>query len=326
MAENFLSKENTDVLWEVLADDDSVPKTSDTQETFVWLLPRFHASHQRSKIDLMSMNKLFIGEMMEKLQENILRKSPPKNNSNPLITAEDLKTDRLSEFEKELKKKESDFQFSMSRPVPEEPNFKDNFEDKPLGNVSEEIERMMKERNLEINNIQKKQDVKKAEEWLSATNPSIRNNSKQESDKQSPQDFKFIKIEKDDLEIQVPSTNLDEETTSKSVTWDENLTINISKTPSPESSSIFSKLKTSNVEKQSSEQLLSSPPLKPPSPPNFSSNNIHDLDRLFSFFNNRFDKLEEKIDSIIPRPHPSLMDTIIEDDSEELELGDLHEE
>lgn len=324
MAENFLSKENTDVLWEVLADDDSVPKTSDTQETFVWLLPRFHASHQRSKIDLMSMNKLFIGEMMEKLQENILRKSPPKNNSKPLITAEDLKTDRLSEFEKELKQKESDFQFAMSRPVPEEPNFKDNFEDKPLGNVSEEIERMMKERNLEINNIQKKQDVKKAEEWLSATNPSIRNNSKQESDKQSPQDFKFIKIEKDDLEIQVPSTNLDDTSTSKSVSWDENLTINISKTSSPETSSIFSKLKTSNKENSIEEPRLSPPVLVPPSPPNVSRDN--DIDRLFSFFNNRFDKLEEKIDRIIPRPHPSLMDSIIEDDSEELELGDLHEE
>ena len=55
----------------------------------------------------------------------------------------------------------------MSRPVPEEPNFKDNFEDKPLGNVSEEIERMMKERNLEINNIQKNKMSKKAEEWIS---------------------------------------------------------------------------------------------------------------------------------------------------------------
>ena len=325
MADNFLSKENTDVLWEVLADDESVPKTNETKETFVWLLPRFHASHQRAKIDLMSMNKLFIGEMMEKLQENILRKSPPKNNSKPLITAEDLKTDRLSEFEKELKQKESDFQFAMSRPVPEEPNFKDNFEDKPLGDVSEEIERMMKERNLEINNIQKKQDVKKAEEWLSTTNPSLRNNSNQESDKQSPQEFKFIKIEKDDLEIQVPSTNLDETSTSKSVSWDENLTINISK-PSSDSVSIFSKLKTSNKENSLAEPKLSPPVLVPPSPPNVPRDNQNDIDRLFSFFNKRFDKLEKKIDSLIPRPHPSLMDTIDEDYSEDFELGDLNEE
>ena len=326
MAENFLSKENTDVLWEVLADDDSVPKTSDTQETFVWLLPRFHASHQRAKIDLMSMNKLFIGEMMEKLQENMSKTSPPKNTSKPLITSEDLKSDRLSEFDKELKQKETDFQFAMTRPVPEEPNFKDNFEEKPLGDVSQEIERMMKERNLEISSIQKKQDVKKAEEWISSTNPSLRSNSNQESIKQPQQDLKFIKIDKDDLEIQVPTTNLDEETISKSVSWDENLTINISKQPSSDSVSIFSKLKTSNGESQSSEPKLSSPTLKPPSPPNVSNIDSRDMEMLFSFFNKRFDKLEEKIDSIIPRPHPSLMDTIIEDDSEELELGDLHEE
>ena len=109
------------------------------------------------------------------------------------------------------------------------------------------------------------------------------------------------------------------------MSWDENLTINISKHSSPETFvSIFSKLKTSNKENSIEEPRLSPPVLVPPSPPNVSRDN--DIDRLFSFFNKRFDKLEEKIDRIIPRPHPSLMDSIIEDDSEELELGDLHEE
>ena len=69
MADQFLSKGNTDVFWEVLADDDSVPKTKETQETFVWLLPRFHAKHSKPGIDLMDLNKSFIREMITEVKK-----------------------------------------------------------------------------------------------------------------------------------------------------------------------------------------------------------------------------------------------------------------
>ena len=342
MAKNFLSSENTDVLWEVLADDDSVPKTRETQETFVWLLPRFHASHQKSNIDLMNMNKLFIGEMMEKLQENIIKTSPQKNVPQQLITAEDLKSERLSEFDKELKLKESDFQNAMKLPIPEEPNFKDDIQEKPLGDVSQEIERMMKERNLEINSIQKNQNLKKAEEWLSSTNSSLRNKTTQDNNDQNKQEFKFIKIEKDELGIKVPTTDLNEDSfkkpivsetnITKNVSWDENLTINLSKTPSPlptdknESVSIFSKLKPSNEIKSVSKPEISSSSLNPMINKNFSENQENDMDKLFSFFNRRFDELEKKIDRLIPRPHPILMETLLNDFSDNSELGDISDE
>ena len=251
MADNFLGKENTDVLWEVLADDDSVPKTRQTQETFVWLLPRFHAKHGGKNMDLMSLNKQFISDIMKEIEQHTQTVSPNKDNTNErvLITSEDLRSSRASDFDRELKQKEDDFRYSMSHSVPEEPDFKDNVKEQPLGNVNDEIERMIRERNLDISSIQKTQNVEEASKWLSPTNSNIttENNSKNE------QALKTIKIEKNDLGITVPSevlpTNTSNEKDDKHVSWGEELTINISeleKKPQENKNpvSIFSKLKT----------------------------------------------------------------------------------
>ena len=164
MADKFLGKENTDVLWEVLADDDSVPKTRQTQETFVWLLPRFHAKHGGKNMDLMSLNKQFISDIMKEIEQNAQTVSPSKDNTTDrvLITSEDLRSSRVTEFERDLKQKQDDFRYSMARSIPEEPDFKDNVKEQPLGNVNDEIERMIRERNLDISSIQKTQNVEKA--------------------------------------------------------------------------------------------------------------------------------------------------------------------
>ena len=256
MADKFLGKDNTDVLWEVLVDDDSVPKTRQTQEAFVWLLPRFHAKHSGKNMDLMSLNKQFISDIMNEIEEQVVSSKKEEQSKRVLITSEDLRSDRASDFERELKKQEDDFRYSMSRSIPQEPDFKDEVKEQPLGDVNEEIERMIKERNLDISSIQKTQDVDKASKWLSSTNPNIAT----ENSKQNTQALKTIKIEKNDLGITVPSeilpvNTLSNETEDKHVSWGEDLTINISE---PENISqdnkppvsIFSKLKTANQAKK----------------------------------------------------------------------------
>jgi len=304
MAEKFLSKDNTDVLWEVLADDDSVPKTKETQETFVWLLPRFHAKHSASTDDLMGMNKMFISTIMDELENAKSLSGPGKNSPDKvLITSEDLKSERISEFDKKLKKQEDDFRNTISRPVPEEPTFKDTLDDAPLGDVTMVIERMMRERNLDISKIQKNHDVKQAEQWLSSTNPTIGNDAKKKTD----EEIKLITIEKDELGISVPSEPLDGE--PKHVSWGEDLTINISSTPpAPEpqsgSSSIFSKLKAVSVKTSdnvpSDQTAYPSPLMEDMSVPSLinqdmSSIDTTDVSRLYAYVTERFDRLEKLI-------------------------------
>ena len=41
-SEDFLTESNTDTLWEVIIENDNVPKNKQTQDTFVRLLPEFY--------------------------------------------------------------------------------------------------------------------------------------------------------------------------------------------------------------------------------------------------------------------------------------------
>jgi hypothetical protein len=298
MADQFLSKGNTDVLWEVLADDDTVPKTKETQETFVWLLPRFHAKYSKPGIDLMDLNKNFIREMiLEVKKQKTVTNSPV---TKQLMTSEDIRNQRMTDFQKDLKKAENDFQYSMARPVPEEPNFKDNLEDPPLGNVSAEIEKMMRERNLDLSNIQQKQDPKKAEKWLSSNN----------FDLDTTTGFKTIKIDNDELGMKVQSVNLEieekEAVDSKHVSWnDEVIDISQSKDLSNDDTnniSIFSKLKPVEQVKETIKQ----------------QNQSHEIYKLYEYITQRFDKLEKMIEE------RGLSKDVMDNDSDNSELGEIN--
>ena len=307
MSDKFLGKENTDVLWEVLADDDSVPKTRQTQETFVWLLPRFHAKHGGKNMDLMSLNKQFISDIMKEIEQhtNTVSSNQDSTNDRVLVTSEDLRSSRTSEFERDLKQKEDDFRYSMARSIPQEPDFKDNVKEQPLGNVNDEIERMIRERNLDISSIQKTQNVEKASKWLSSTNPNI----PKEINNKNEQSLKTIKIEENDLGITFPSevlpTNTSNEKDDKHVSWGEELTINISESEKNSQDdkppvSIFSKLKTAT--KQDVPSLINN---------DISSAGVIDIERLYVYITERFNKLEKMLEQIL-EPSRSLSPSIME--------------
>ena len=71
MANVFLSSENTDLLWEVIVDDETIPKTDATRETFARMLPEFHRGAGQ-ETDLFELNKLFIGRMLSTLSNAIV--------------------------------------------------------------------------------------------------------------------------------------------------------------------------------------------------------------------------------------------------------------
>jgi hypothetical protein len=193
----------------------------------------------------------------------------------------------------------------MTRSIPEEPDFKDNVKEQPLGNVNDEIERMIRERNLDISSIQKTQNVEKASKWLSSTNPNI----PKEINGKNEQSLKTIKIEENDLGIAVPSevlpVNMNNEKDDRHVSWDEKLTINISGTEKISQDnkppvSIFSKLKTAT--KPDVPSLIND---------DISSAGIIDIERLYVYVTERFNKLEKMLEQIL-EPSTSLSPSIME--------------
>lgn len=284
---NFLSDTNVQMLWEVLIDEESIMKDKRTQETFVKTLPEFYEREKsKPQTTLIGLNKQFISIMM-----NLLRQAaPPRTIPIPpakkiLITQEELQNDRASHFEQELNKKQQEFTSAMAVPVPTTPVFTDNTKDTPLTEMNMIIQRTIAERNLELDKFYKSANKGDAENWLKSAPTSI----KEEKAVEKANVMKTIKIEKNDLNISIPTEVLNEpsaSSSSKQISWGDNTTIELSE-PTQINDSIFSKLKKTYT-----------PPTPQPTytpQPTTTQASTMDIQFLYDYVNKRFDQLEDLI-------------------------------
>ena len=281
---NFLSDTNVQMLWEVLIDEESIMKDKRTQEMFVKTLPEFYEREKTSpQKTLIELNKQFISIMM-----NLLRQAAPPAQvartmmppaKKILITQEELQNDRASHFEQELNKKQQEFTSAMAVPVPTTPVFTDNTKDTPLTEMNMIIQRTIAERKLELDKFYKSANKGDAENWLKSAPTSI----KEEKAIEKASVMKTIKIEKNDLNISIPTEVLNEpsssSSSSKQISWGDNTTIEQNQTQTNDS--IFSKLKKTYT---------------PPAPqPTLPPQPTMDIQFLYEYVNKRFDQLEELI-------------------------------
>ena len=267
---DFLSEPNVQMLWEVLIDEDTILKDRRTQEIFVKTLPEFYEREKTNKqTTLIGLNKQFVSIMLNLLRQaptQVARTIPTKK---ILITQEELQTDRTIQFEQELNKKQQEFTSAMAVPVPTTPVFTDNTKDEPLTEMNMIIQRTIAERNLELDKFYKSANKADAENWLKSAPTSI----KEEKAVQKANVMKTIKIEKNDMNISIPTEELNDSTSSKQISWGNNTTIETNET-TQSNDSIFSKLKKTSA---------------PTPAPQM------DIQTLYEYVNKRFDQLEELI-------------------------------
>jgi hypothetical protein len=276
----FLSEPNVQMLWEVLIDEDTILKDRRTQEIFVKTLPEFYEREKTNQTTLIGLNKQFISLMLNLLRQaptQVARTIPTKK---ILITQEELQNDRTTHFEQELNKKQQEFTNAMAVPVPTTPVFTDNTKDVPLTEMNMIIQRTIAERNLELDKFYKSANKADAENWLKSAPTSI----KEEKAVQKANVMKTIKIEKNDLNISIPTEELNDvassiTASSKQISWGNNTTIEPNET-TQSNDSIFSKLKKT---------YTATPTPKPTPAP------AMDIQTLYDYVNKRFDQLEELI-------------------------------
>ena len=196
----FLDKENIELLWEVLTDEplikqlcDSVIKIKTVLHIFQTKLNEFFEKERKISNSLMELNKKYILLII-----NYVMKINNTNNAQELattsnqyrkikihqeepvkqaITFEEIQNDRKTLFEKELNKKQEEFTNSMSLPVPPVPNFSDKL-DQPISEIELEIKRIQEQRNYDIeiiNNTNKNNSSTVDENWLKPQETSIKN-------------------------------------------------------------------------------------------------------------------------------------------------------
>jgi hypothetical protein len=263
---DFLTKQNVDLLWEVIIDDDlfkNRPKELLNQiaNIFNQNLRGFYESEKNNSNNLMTMNKKFMGAILSqsygiimnynKIQSQSQTQTQTQNKfPKDLITSSDLQTERISQFEKELSQKQNEFANAMTLPVPPTPKFSDNASDEPISEMELEIKKVLEQRNYDIEQVSKNLNKSNADTWLKPQETSLKNekpllinkpNTNANSNNQNK--IKYIKIENENIENAVIKKDIIDLTQKKHITWeDENINLKIIENESDDDN-IFRKLK-----------------------------------------------------------------------------------
>lgn len=264
---DFLTKQNVDLLWEVIIDDDlfkNKPREVITQiaNIFNQNLKGFYESEKNNSTNLMSMNKKFIGTMLSQsygfitnLNKNQIQGQPQLQNKNKvsidLITSSELQTERISQFEKELSQKQNEFTNAMTLPVPPIPKFSDNNLDVPISEMELEIKKVLDQRNYDIEQVSKNLNKSTADSWLKpqetslkSEKPNLINKPIINSNSNNQNKLKYIKIDNENIENNVIKKDIIDLNQKKNITWGENENINFEiNEEESDDDNIFKKLK-----------------------------------------------------------------------------------
>jgi len=220
----FITSENVELLWEIIMEEDIVkviPKNrvSEFRQFYIGQIKQYseYVIGRDTNIPLVKINQDFITGFINKIQpippqQQLQQTQPPKNKE--LYTAEEIQTDKRSQFESELTRKQNEFKNAMTVPVPEIPKFGDQL-DKPIGSAMDElIAKTLAERNYDVQMIQKQnasgvadveQFLKGQETSVKVNKPGYNPNPSVTQQQQQQNQIKYIKIG-DDVDDSVLKT------------------------------------------------------------------------------------------------------------------------
>lgn len=233
---NFLHKENLNTLWDVISDEEIfrfLPRDiqSSVAELFTNNVNGFFDIEKTKSKGLIELNKKYILLILNHIERNYTQKVPNKlkildeKPIKEIITAEELHSERKSQFEKDLVKRQEEFEGFINVKVPPAPEFSDKLSDKPISEMDKIIKEMTTNRNYEVEQITKNMEGDNG--WLNSTETSVKS---EKITKQEPNEsrYKYLNID-----------NQEQISPKKSVTWENNVDI----TDTELEENIFKKLK-----------------------------------------------------------------------------------
>jgi len=177
----FIQKENIQMLWDVVSDEDifkflSPDIQSNIYNLFINNIPGFFEVEKTKTNSLVEINKKFILLILNHIKKTYpYQPSKIKIHSDPpvkeLITYEEIHNERKSKFEKDFSKKQEEFEDFMSVKSPPIPEFTDPVgkNDTPIKEMDKILKEMQAQRNYEIEQINRN--------YSSINNPNNPNNN-----------------------------------------------------------------------------------------------------------------------------------------------------
>ena len=224
---NFLHKENLNTLWDVISDEDifkflSRDIQSKVAELFSNNFKGFFEIEKTKTSSLVDINKKYIMLILNHIKKTYTQQMPNKikildeTPEKEIITAEELHNERKSKFDKDLFKRQEEFENIMVVKSPPVPNFLDKYEDKPIGEMDKIIKDMTAKRNYDVEQITKNSVVD--DNWLKPQETSI----KSEKMTKEPQQIKESQQINESRFKYLNMDNQQQSPTKKIVTWGNN--------------------------------------------------------------------------------------------------------
>jgi hypothetical protein len=218
---NFLQKENLNTLWDVISDEDifkflSRDIQSKVAELFTNNVKGFFEIEKTKTNNLVDINKKYIMLILNHIKKTYTQQMPNKirileeTPVKEFITAEELHNERKSQFDKDLSRRQEEFENIISVKAPPVPNFLDKYEDKPIEEMDKIIKEMTAKRNYDVEQITKNSVVD--DNWLKPQETSVKS-EKITKDIQPINEsrFKYLNID-----------NQQQSPIKKTVTWGNN--------------------------------------------------------------------------------------------------------
>jgi hypothetical protein len=217
---NFLHKENLTTLWDVISDEDifkflSRDIQSKIAELFTNNVKGFFEIEKTKTSSLVDINKKFIMLILNHIKKTYTQQMPNKikildeTPVKEIITSEELHNERKSQFDKDLNKRQEEFENIMTVKAPPVPNFLDKYEDKPIGEMDKIIKEMTSKRNYDVEQITKNSVID--DNWLKPQETSIKSEKITKQPQQINESrFKYLNAD-----------NQQQSPTKKNVTWEQ---------------------------------------------------------------------------------------------------------
>lgn len=300
---SFNTTDNIKMIWDVISDEDIFTfLTPDIQgkiyNLFLNNIQGFFEVERKKTNLLVELNKKYIVLVLNHIkktypyQPNKIKIFNEKPQTKELITFEEIQNDRKSQFEKDLNRRQEEFDDSMTLKAPPLPEFSDKESDKPIKEMDKILKEMQAQRNYEVNQINRTYTTSNhLDNWLKPQETSLKtekfeNNTEQLEEPQSQNRFKFLNDLNNFNEI---DTSLSPTNSKKNVTFSNTDIVTTFQEPDEEDNNIFSKLK--KVEKKEDNIVLQI------HEQNINGTNLND-DRIVKLERN-VENLNEKVDKIL---------------------------
>jgi heme oxygenase len=153
MSNKFNSKNNKELLWEVLLDENFVNSLSKEDkdklyDSFILYIKIFYEKEKNKNNSIIEMNKQFLSFFIQSINHIL------KDEQGPIIyKIEDIQTERQNKFAKELAEKQLDFNNMNIKFKPPTIDFTEKIEDTKIKGMDELISKTIAQRNFEISQI-----------------------------------------------------------------------------------------------------------------------------------------------------------------------------